>query len=130
MPEFQPTKAERSAWRFAALERLAATLGALAQSARLVVLFPPVHIAIQPVPGSFEAAQDAECKERVVSIVAAHRGQTVDLRFASPITVEDANYWDALHYRLPIAGRIAEILGEASKGEAGGPDFRVLGKGS
>ncbi len=130
VPEFQPTKAERSAWRFAALERLEATLGALAQSARLVVLFPPVHIAIQPVPGSFEAAHDAECKERVASIVAAHRGLTVDLRFASPITVEDANYWDALHYRLPIAGRIAEILGEASKGEAGGPDFRVLGKGS
>jgi hypothetical protein len=127
-PKFEATAAERSAWRFPALERLGATLAGLPASARLLALFPPVHIAIQPVPGSFEAAQDEECKARIAAIVGRHHGITVDMRFASPITTEDANYWDALHYRLPIASRVVDVLQEASEGRAGGPDFHVLAK--
>ncbi|MBV9115260.1 MAG: hypothetical protein JOY67_20805, partial [Hyphomicrobiales bacterium] len=69
-------------------------------------------------------------KERITKIIAHHHGMTVDLRFASPITSNDANYWDALHYRLPIATRIAEILRDAKEGEAEGPEFRVLGNGT
>jgi hypothetical protein len=128
--EFQATQAERSSWRYPALDRLAATLTGLPKGARLLALFPPVHIAIQPVPGTFEAARDAECKARVASIVASHQGVTIDLRFASPITTDDANYWDALHYRLPIAKRVAEVLRQASLGEMGDRDFRVLEPGA
>jgi hypothetical protein len=129
-PKFEVMVAERSTWRFPALERLDATLTGLPAGARLLALFPPVHMAIHPVPGSFEAAQDEECKARTAAIIAQHHGTTVDLRFASPITTEDSNYWDALHYRLPIAGRIAEVLREASEGKAGGQDFHVLAEGS
>ena len=129
-PKFEVTAAERSTWRFPALERLDATLAGLPAGARPLALFPPVHIAIHPVPGSFEAAQDEECKARTAAIIAQHHGTTVDLSFASPITTEDTNYWDALHYRLPIAGRIAEVLREASEGKAGGQDFHVLAEGS
>lgn len=129
-PKFEAAPAKRSAWRFPALERLGATLAAKPTGARLLAVFPPVHVAIQPEPGSFEAAQDEECKARIAAIIAHDHGTTVDLRFASPITTQDTNYWDALHYRLPIARRIADVLREASQGEASGPDFRVLGKGS
>ncbi len=127
-PEFEASAAERSAWRFPALERLGATLAGLPASARLLALFPPVHIAIQPVPGSLEAAKDTECKVRIATLIAEHHGTTVDLRFASPITADDSNYWDALHYRLPIAKRVVDVLQQASKGETSGQDYRVLAK--
>jgi hypothetical protein len=125
-PRFEASMEERSAWRFPALERIGATLAGLPTSARVIALFPPVHIAIQPVPGSSEAAREEECKMRIAGIVARHHGTTVDMRFASPITIDDAEYWDALHYRLPIASRIVDVLREANAGEAGGQDFRVL----
>ena len=41
----------------------------------------------------------------------------IDWRIASPITTNDSNYWDGLHYRLPIAQRIArELIDAALKG--------------
>ncbi|MFI5014656.1 MAG: hypothetical protein ACHQAY_20160 [Hyphomicrobiales bacterium] len=125
-PAFQASEAERAAWSYPALDRLAATLANLPEGARLLALFPPVHLAFQPAPGSFEAASEAECKRRVAVIVASRKGLTVDLRFASPITREDMNYWDPLHYRLPIAKRVAEALGRAAEGEGGNEDFRVI----
>ncbi|SDQ96787.1 hypothetical protein SAMN05519103_00252 [Rhizobiales bacterium GAS113] len=128
-PPFVLTPEQRSGLRFPALDRMAATLAALPEGAQLVLLFPPVHVAIQPVPGSPEAAFEAECRGRVAAIAAAHQGLTVDFRFASPITGEDANYWDPLHFRLPIARRVAEALGQAREG-VDQADFRVLRGGS
>ena len=120
------TAAERAGLRFPALDRLDATLAALPKGARLIFLFPPVHVAIQPAPGSAAAANEAECKRHVAMIAATHQGLALDFRFASPITVEDANYWDPLHYRLPIAARVSQALGEALAGVRQGPDFRVI----
>ncbi|MBV8766463.1 MAG: hypothetical protein JOZ66_16255 [Hyphomicrobiales bacterium] len=129
-PKFEATPAERSAWRFPALERLGATLAAKPTGARLLAVFPPVHVAIQPVPGTLEAARDEECKARIAKIIAQDHGTTVDMRFTSQVTTQDSNYWDALHYRLPIARRIVDVLREASEGETRGPDFRAFGAGS
>ncbi|MBV8790783.1 MAG: hypothetical protein JO237_01880 [Pseudolabrys sp.] len=129
-PRYEPSAEERHAWGFPALERIGTVLAGMPTGARVIGLFPPVHIAIQPIPGSFEAAQDEECKMRIAAIIAEHGGISVDMRFASPITTQDTNYWDALHYRLPIAGRVVDVLREASASEAGAPDFRVLANGS
>jgi hypothetical protein len=54
----------------------------------------------------------------------------VDFRRPSPVTVEDANYWDALHYRLPIAGRIVAGLRAARETGADDPGgfYRVLAR--
>jgi len=128
-PAFQASEAERNSWRYPALDRLAATLAALPQSAHLLALFPPVHVAMQPRPGSFEAALEAECKRRVAAIVASHQGVTVDFRFASPITGEDENYWDPLHFRLAIAKHVAGALRQAEAGEGAIEDFRVITSG-
>ena len=35
----------------------------------------------------------------------------------SPITRTDDNYWDALHYRVAIADRLARDLAVAGRGE-------------
>jgi hypothetical protein len=52
----------------------------------------------------------------------------IDWRIASPITTNDSNYWDGLHYRLPIARRIArELVAATLNGaEASDGSYRIL----
>lgn len=118
---------EGGAAAFPALAWLDTLLARVPPDARRIVMFPPVHIAAQARPGSREAALDAACKERTAAIAAAHGATVVDFRIRSPVTAEDTNYWDALHYRLPVATRIAAGL-EAARTGQDAPDgfFRVL----
>ena len=98
---------------FPALAWLDSMLAALPASTIKVLAYMPVHIAAQPIPGSRGAAREAECKDRIATIARRRGAAVVDWRIASPITREDANYWDPLHYRLPIAERIARELADA-----------------
>lgn len=79
-------------------------------SAIKLVAFMPVNVAAQARPGTAQAARESACKG-LVARIGAERGATViDFRISSPVTRDDTNYWDALHYRLPIANRIVEGL--------------------
>jgi hypothetical protein len=100
----------------------------LPSTTRALIVFPPVHIAIQPVPGSLEAARDGECKARLATIARRHGATAVDFRLANDVTSSDANYWDPLHYRLPIAREFARALRQAAEGTSPGENgyFRVL----
>jgi len=105
---------ERNFVPFPALAWLDAGLAGLPASTLKILAFMPVTVAAQPVAGSAAADIEAECKARVVEI-ARHRGAAViDWRIASPLTSNDSNYWDALHYRVPVATRIAEDLAAAA----------------
>ena len=42
-----------------------------------------------------------------------HDAALIDFRIASKITSADTNYWDPLHYRLPIAHRIVDDIARA-----------------
>jgi hypothetical protein len=79
----------------------------------VVFAFMPAHVAQQPQPGSQEAARETECKARIAAIAGRRAAPFVDFKIASPITTEDANYWDGLHYRLPIARRIVDGIAKA-----------------
>jgi hypothetical protein len=46
----------------------------------------------------------------------------VDYAHISPVTTQDMNYWDALHFRLPIAQRVEEELAGLAKGGQPLPD--------
>jgi hypothetical protein len=52
----------------------------------------------------------------------------IDWRISSASTRNDANYWDFLHYRVPIAARIAEQLGRAVRlgREAEDGSYRIV----
>jgi len=78
----------------------------------------PVHVAAQPQPGSHAAAVENACKARVASIAERHSATLLDWRVPSSLTSEDANYWDPLHYRLPIAYRLADEIVAAARGRA------------
>ncbi len=45
----------------------------------------------------------------------------------SPITDNDDNYWDALHYRIAIGDRLASDLAAAARRQASpAGDYRLL----
>ncbi len=105
------TATEREAQKFPALGWLDAMLASMPASSEKVLAFMPVHVAAQPVSGSRGAAIEQECKDRIVAIARARGATVADWRIPSPLTTEDSNYWDPLHYRLPIAHAIARELG-------------------
>jgi hypothetical protein len=114
-----------------ALAWLDGVLAKMPPGTDVILAFLPIHVAAQMQPGSAAEALDRACKERIAAI-AARRGATlVDLRRASPITTDDANYWDPLHVRLPVAARVAEALKAARATGADAPDgfYQVMVRG-
>lgn len=107
----------RAQWRFPALDWLDESLARFPAGTRILLVLPPAHRSTLSREGSVAAQHDAACKEAVAA-VAARRGATViDYAQRSPITLRDDNYWDPLHFRLPIARRLeAEIVSAAGGG--------------
>ncbi len=103
---------------FPALAFLAPALRSIPAGTRVVLFFPPAHVEQQGNPGSRTAVRWARCK-REAAAIAAERGATVvDMLIPSAITTDRANYWDPLHYRVAVAGRIAALLAGAAGDEA------------
>jgi hypothetical protein len=73
----------------------------------------PVHVAAQPTPGTYRAELEAECKTRIMAIGRERGATVIDCRIASPPTTENKNYWDRLHYRVPVATQVADQLAGA-----------------
>lgn len=111
-----------------ALDWLDALLAQAPAETRKLVLFTPVHVSVQGAPGTPAGAREAACKGRVARIGAARGATVVDFRIPSPITAQDTNYWDPLHYRLPVARRIVAGLKAAQENGRDDPEgaFRVL----
>lgn len=75
-----------------------------------VLAFMPHHVAVQPRPGSREAAALELCKARVLDI-ATRRGATlVDFMVDSQLTRDDTRYWDPLHFKLGVARDLEDWL--------------------
>ena len=109
-----------------ALPLLADALRALPGSTRKILFFTPGHVSQQGAAGSDFAATWAACKARVAAIAASVPNTVVaDFLIPSPITSDRANYWDPVHYRVPIADRIMADLAAASAGQPT-PDDRIL----
>ena len=104
---------ERRRMTFPALIWLDASLARLPAASRKILAFMPVNVAAQPTPGTYRAELEAECKTRIMAIGRDHGATVIDWRIASPLTTETRNYWDALHYRVPVASRVADQLAGA-----------------
>jgi hypothetical protein len=108
---------ERQTLPFPAVAWLDRTLAKLPAQAQVILADMPVHLVAQPWPGTRDAAVGAECKGRIASLARNHGAKLIDWRIVSPITTNDANYWDPLHYRVTIADRIAhELIAAALEG--------------
>ena len=115
-PPIVLSRAEAAALRFPALDWLDALLAGVPSSAFRMLAAMPIHAVAQPRPGSHHAAVASACMERIAAIARRHDVPYVDFAIPSPVTTEDANYWDPLHYRLPIARRIIEGMVAAKDG--------------
>ncbi len=113
-------------WRYPAIDQLRADLSLLAENTRKILFFVPYNHVLLPPPGSPGTLVWNECKLRVARLAAlVPNTLAVDFMLPSPITGIDDNYWDALHYRVAIADRIARDLAAADRG-APSADYRVL----
>lgn len=114
--------AERAGWRFPALDWLEEVLASYPKSTRLMLVLPPSHVAAFPREGSVAGQRHDACKAAIVALARRHGAMVVDYAHASPVTTQDANYWDNLHFRLPIAQRVEAELAEIAKGGPPLPD--------
>ncbi len=98
----------------AAITALAETLRA-ADASKIVLFFVPYHYSMTAKPATWQRYES--CKQ-AVSKAFAGRDNTliVDFMQFTPITLNDENYWDGLHYRIPIAKRLVEALKDAVEG--------------
>jgi hypothetical protein len=111
-----------------ALEWLAAFLARVPEGTSVLLATMPIHAALQAEPGSAAETLDRECKARIAAVARDRGGVFVDFRLRSPVTTNDVNYWDPLHYRVGIADRIVGSLKEAltSGRDAADGFYRVL----
>ena len=111
-------EAQRAALNFPTHVLMRQMLSALPQRTRKVMIFVPYHHFAQPAPGSRGAAVWRECKRRLSDIAGEFENTHVlDFMIASDITLRDENYWDNLHTTIEIAGRVAELITEAVRGD-------------
>jgi len=113
-----------------ALAWLDGLLAEMPADALKLVAFMPVHVLAQGQPGTVQGIREAACKAQVAAIGRARGALVVDFRLPSPVTTRDTNYWDALHYRLPVADRIVSGLAQARADGRDDPEgvYRVLAR--
>ncbi len=110
--------AESATWRFPALSWLEESIATLPKSTQVMLVLPPAHLMAYPREGSAGWQRYARCKADIAALARRHGAVVVDYAHASPITSQDANYWDPLHFRLAVAARFGEELARIGKGDA------------
>ena len=115
---------------FPALDALDAVLASLPPETETIIAFMPVHAGAQGQPGTPVGRREDACKAKAAEIGARRHALVMDFRRISPVTAENTNYWDALHYRLPIAARVVAGLKDAARGGGDDPQgfYRVLAR--
>jgi hypothetical protein len=115
--------------RYPALERLQEELARFPVSTRKILFFVPYNHVLFSAAGSEGVEVWDECKRRVAGMADAMPGTiALDFMRPSPITEDDNNYWDALHYRVGVAARVASDIALAAGGGSQNADFRILGR--
>jgi len=114
-PPHQPTEQELASWRFPALYWLS-DLAELTRRAGAypIITFMPPHAATLAPPGSPREARINRCKTIAREIAERNGGTFADFWVRSEVTENDNNYWDPLHYRVPIADWIVDELAQAA----------------
>lgn len=125
VPPADVPASERAGWRFPALAWLDQALSAFPSGMLKLIVLPPTHAASLPREGSARDQQYGACKAALATIAARQGATLLDYAHPSALTRVDGNYWDPLHFRLPIARRVEGDLAAVAKGEKPGADDAV-----
>lgn len=100
-------------------------LDQLAPDAASVLFFAPYHAVSFASPELW--AKWTDCKHALVRQAATRRSITViDFMRPTTLTLNDANYWDPLHYTVEQATAVVRSLSDAVCGQNSGPLYEVL----
>ena len=122
--ESAPTPEE---WSFPNHVLLREMLSSIPEDATKVLLFVPYHDFIQPHPTSISGRMWRSCKEDVTRIASSiPNTHVLDFMISSPITSEDGNYWDSLHYSEVIAALIPRLMAEGISRKVDSEVYRYL----
>lgn len=114
VPQAYPAR-RRAGLTFPAHALLEELLERAPRPAVKVLMFVPYHVEVLRHQGGLYA----ECKARIVEIAARVPGtHVIDFMIPSPITAEDRNYWDQLHFTREVASTVVALLPAALAGEA------------
>ena len=114
--------------RFPSLDLLAPILARVPSPSRKLLVFLPMHAAIQGRPGTLQAAVIAACKAQVAQLAREHGANVIDWMIELPITTDDSNYWDTAHFRVGVARQVERGLIDAVVGSTDAADgtYRLL----
>jgi hypothetical protein len=105
--EILPTRTH-SDWNFPLLGTLARVIERMPATARIVLLFPPLHAHYLV----RRAELLSECKGRIETLAAAdNRTRILDYMFVSNLTRDSSNYWDPVHFTAPVARLLEKDIG-------------------
>ena len=113
----------------AALSILSQMLPMLAPGTIKILYMPPIADEQLGAPGSWIAAKWQSCRSGAIRIAQANPNTIlVDFAYSNPVTSTRSNFWDPVHYRVPIADRVMQALAiAATSGNAAPGDIdRVL----
>lgn len=113
VPAVEVSTNERASWEFPAIAWFDELMLSIPEGTNVIVAYMPVHAAAIPKPGTMSAAKENECKSRILTSANGRAAHVVDFRLQSDITTNDTNYWDNLHFRLPIGAVIINGISEA-----------------
>jgi hypothetical protein len=103
-------------------------LATLPPETRKLLFFVPFAVAYQGNQSARVHAYWSECKRRIADIARATTNSALlDFMIPNPITTNETNYYDAIHYRPAIADRISADLARAAIGAPPpNEEFRLL----
>ncbi|WP_419728184.1 hypothetical protein [Lichenicola sp.] len=113
----------------AALSILARLLPTLPSDTIKILYMPPIADEELGTPGSWIAAKWQSCRDGATRIAQATPNTVlVDFAYRDPVTTTRSNFWDPVHYRVPIADRVMQAIAQAATtGDAAPGDIdRVL----
>ena len=116
LPPVAPTPAQRATWKYQTHRLMAQMVDSLPEETIKILLFPPYHQVMLPIPGSLDDAWLEDCKAQMgATLTGKANSHVVDFTIRSDITMWDENYWDRQHYTVGIASKIPRFISEAIK---------------
>ena len=117
VPPTRMSSAEIEAFTFPSLAILGRMLSQLPDETLKILVLTPAHIFFQPAPGSAGAIRWQEFLRRLTGLTRnLPRAYLLNFNIPSPITTQDANYWDGQHYTVVIAAELESLIAEGVQG--------------
>lgn len=102
-------------------------VAAASSDTRIVLAFMPYHFFYQGAEASRKFQLHKECKQRMAAAFSGRSNVSiVDFMFHSPLTTDDSNYWDQLHYRTEIADLIVDEMAKGLESGLSSNFMRVV----